>query len=308
MQAVAIVYGCYRLASELEDSRFPLKALTSLGATGETYYCADDKGQLVNVSYGEPCTSIGLEPYYMSCQLGYTLASIGSTTLGSMAASQMEMKPRPSFLSFSTASSSGEGGSSATAFDVPAGYENTTLLELFSLEGPGALSEYVQSEGPNAYLDRNPAYYDCLIGGTNILLAVIAVMMMGEGFSMAGQPANTFALGRQAAARVLTIINRVPKIDSFSESGAKPGSVVGNIEVRDVVFAYPSAPETTVCYGYNLSVAAGATVALCGPSGSGKSTIIQLLERFYDPSSGSITLDGADLRTLNVRWLRSQMG
>ena len=78
--------------------------------------------------------------------------------------------------------------------------------------------------------------------------------------------------------------------------------------MKDVVFAYPSSPDTLVCRGYNLSIAAGQTVALCGPSGSGKSTIIQLIERFYDPHSGSITLDGYDIKTLNVRWLRSQMG
>merc|ERR1719453_2617227 len=63
-----------------------------------------------------------------------------------------------------------------------------------------------------------------------------------------------------------------------------------------------------VCNGYNLSIKAGQTVALSGPSGGGKSTIISLIERFYDPQSGVITLDGIDIKTLNVRWLRSQLG
>jgi ATP-binding cassette subfamily B (MDR/TAP) protein 1 len=63
-----------------------------------------------------------------------------------------------------------------------------------------------------------------------------------------------------------------------------------------------------VCQGYSLRVPAGATVALCGPSGSGKSTIIQLIERFYDPLKGSVSLDGVDIKTLNVRWLRAQLG
>ena len=48
--------------------------------------------------------------------------------------------------------------------------------------------------------------------------------------------------------------------------------------------------------------------ALCGPSGSGKSTIIQLVERFYDPQSGSVMLDGVDIKTLNLKWLRQQIG
>ena len=63
-----------------------------------------------------------------------------------------------------------------------------------------------------------------------------------------------------------------------------------------------------MCTGYSLTIPAGQTVALCGPSGSGKSTIIGLIERFYDPQSGTVKLDGVDLKTLNVKWLRSQLG
>ncbi|EOD40092.1 putative ABC transporter, partial [Emiliania huxleyi CCMP1516] len=60
--------------------------------------------------------------------------------------------------------------------------------------------------------------------------------------------------------------------------------------------------------GYSLEIAAGQVVALCGPSGSGKSTIIGLLQRFYDPQAGTLMLDGVDIRTLNLRWLRQQIG
>ena len=59
---------------------------------------------------------------------------------------------------------------------------------------------------------------------------------------------------------------------------------------------------------FNLSVKAGTTVALVGTSGSGKSTAVQLLERFYDPVSGDIFLDGTRLQDLNVRWLRQRIG
>jgi len=75
-----------------------------------------------------------------------------------------------------------------------------------------------------------------------------------------------------------------------------------------VVFAYPSRREQLVCQGYNLTVEAGTTVALVGSSGSGKSTAVSLVERFYDPDSGVVRLDGVDLRELNVRWLRQQIG
>lgn len=57
-----------------------------------------------------------------------------------------------------------------------------------------------------------------------------------------------------------------------------------------------------------MTIKAGQTVALVGESGSGKSTVIQLLERFYDPDSGQVTLDGSDLRTLNPDWVRDQIG
>ena len=113
---------------------------------------------------------------------------------------------------------------------------------------------------------------------------------------------------RRACVEVLKTINRVPPIDSFSEKGAKLPAVRGDIEVRDVRFAYPSAPDHQICVDYNLSITAGQMVALVGPSGSGKSTIIALLERFYDPTAGAVLLDGVDLKTLNLKWLRQQMG
>jgi len=97
-------------------------------------------------------------------------------------------------------------------------------------------------------------------------------------------------------------------IDSSSDAGLKPEKVVGNISFENVTFAYPTRQEVNVFDGFNLEVQAGQTVALCGPSGGGKSTVVQLLERFYDPTSGSITLDGNKLSDLNVRWLRQQIG
>jgi len=63
-----------------------------------------------------------------------------------------------------------------------------------------------------------------------------------------------------------------------------------------------------VLQGFSLTINAGTTVALVGSSGSGKSTVIALIERFYDPAAGSVHLDGHDLRSLNLRWLRSNLG
>ena len=97
-------------------------------------------------------------------------------------------------------------------------------------------------------------------------------------------------------------------IDSSSPDGMKPRVVKGDIEFSNVSFKYPTRKDNLVFDGLSLNIEGGKTVALVGPSGSGKSTVVQLLERFYDPSAGSIRLDGTDLRELNVKWLRENIG
>ena len=98
------------------------------------------------------------------------------------------------------------------------------------------------------------------------------------------------------------------EIDSTSPDGLKPKEIKGAISVRDVNFTYPTRPNDPVLQGMSLEMSAGDTVAFVGRSGSGKSTIVSLIERFYDPLSGSILLDGVDLKDLNVSHLRSNIG
>ncbi len=78
--------------------------------------------------------------------------------------------------------------------------------------------------------------------------------------------------------------------------------------VNNVRFNYPSRPDVKVLKGLDLDVKPGQTLALVGPSGCGKSTVVSLLERFYDPQSGSLSLDGTNIQELNIRWLRNQIG
>ena len=78
----------------------------------------------------------------------------------------------------------------------------------------------------------------CSYAGTYILIAILPTMMAGEGLSMAGAPWEHIMSARQAAAEILAIVNRVPTIDSFSDAGQKLSSVSGQIEVKDVTFAY----------------------------------------------------------------------
>ncbi|KAF4314666.1 hypothetical protein G195_011655, partial [Phytophthora kernoviae 00238/432] len=81
-----------------------------------------------------------------------------------------------------------------------------------------------------------------------------------------------------------------------------------HIEALNINFTYPSRPDVKILNDYSVTIESGQTVAFVGTSGGGKSTLISLLERFYDPASGSILLDGRDIKTLNIKWLRSQIG
>jgi len=77
-----------------------------------------------------------------------------------------------------------------------------------------------------------------------------------------------------------------------------PRPVKGEIGFEGVTFRYPARPETSALDGIDLAVRPGETVALVGPSGAGKTTVIQLLQRFYDPQAGRVTIDGIDLRDM----------
>jgi ATP-binding cassette subfamily B (MDR/TAP) protein 1 len=84
--------------------------------------------------------------------------------------------------------------------------------------------------------------------------------------------------------------------------------VTHQLKFRNVTFSYPTRPGKLIMDGFNLSIRKGETLALVGPSGGGKSTTVSLVERFYDPNSGTVDFEGVDLKDLNVKWLRDQIG
>ncbi|TMW64333.1 hypothetical protein Poli38472_012955 [Pythium oligandrum] len=148
---------------------------------------------------------------------------------------------------------------------------------------------------------------NCYSGG-RVLTVLFSSIMGSMAMSQAGPSMQALASARTAAYDVFEVINRPSKIDPLSEEGVKLDKVNGSIQIENVSFAYPSRPDVRVCSNYSLRIEAGETVALVGPSGSGKSTMISLLERFYDPLSGHVKMDGVDVRELNVQWLRQQVG
>uniref|UniRef100_A0A8C7VH45 ATP-binding cassette sub-family B member 5 n=1 Tax=Oncorhynchus mykiss TaxID=8022 RepID=A0A8C7VH45_ONCMY len=133
---------------------------------------------------------------------------------------------------------------------------------------------------------------------------IFAAMNIGESASFAPD----FAKAKAAAGRILGLLEKKPEIDIYSEEGEKPTDFVGDIEFRGIHFAYPTRQNVRVLQGLNVSVGPGQTLALVGESGCGKSTSIQLLERFYSPAEGQVLVDGLDTKTLNLSWLRSQLG
>ncbi|OHX00550.1 multidrug resistance protein [Colletotrichum incanum] len=117
----------------------------------------------------------------------------------------------------------------------------------------------------------------------------------------------SFSRAATAASELFTLIDRVSSINPFSDSGVEPREVSGVIDIQGVSFSYPTRPDVRVLEDFSLQIPAGKVTALVGASGSGKSTIIGLLERWYDPLSGTIKLDGTNIRDLNLKWLRTNM-
>jgi len=109
-----------------------------------------------------------------------------------------------------------------------------------------------------------------------------------------------------ATRRVFEIIGRGPETRTRSEKAGP--ALRGNVEFRNVTFAYPARPEQLALDAFDLSVAQGEKIALVGPSGAGKSTVINLLLGFYEPLSGAIRFDGHGAEALSLPHLRKHIG
>ena len=112
--------------------------------------------------------------------------------------------------------------------------------------------------------------------------------------------------GQQAAKNLFQILDYEPSIDASSASGEK-ASITGAIRFDDVSFSYPTRDIRALAH-VSFTAPAGSTFAIVGTTGSGKSTVIQLLLRFYDVSEGAVYFDNTNIKDINIRHLRSQIG
>ena len=107
--------------------------------------------------------------------------------------------------------------------------------------------------------------------------------------------------------RIAELLNETPTIRAPASPRRLPAPVKGEIRFDNVSFHYPSRPDLPALDDFNLTVNPGETVALVGPSGAGKSTVFSMLLRFHDAQSGSVRIDGVDLRDLDPAHLREHI-
>uniref|UniRef100_K3WTD3 Uncharacterized protein n=1 Tax=Globisporangium ultimum (strain ATCC 200006 / CBS 805.95 / DAOM BR144) TaxID=431595 RepID=K3WTD3_GLOUD len=142
----------------------------------------------------------------------------------------------------------------------------------------------------------------------HVFTAFFAILTGTASLAQISPNISAVAEATGAALELYRILDTKSEIDASKDDGIIPESCEGAIEAIDINFTYPGRPDAQILKNYSVKIAAGETVAFVGSSGGGKSTLISLLERFYDPTSGTLLLDGRDVKTLNVKWLRSQIG
>ena len=139
--------------------------------------------------------------------------------------------------------------------------------------------------------------------GQFLLYAVFAAGALGALSEVWGE----LSLAAGAAERLSELLDEEPEIVTPENPDRLPERISGTITFDDVSFAYPARPDEMALKDISFAVEPGETVAIVGASGAGKSTLFSLLLRFYDPASGTIRLEGHDIRRLDPGDLRAQI-
>jgi ATP-binding cassette, subfamily B, bacterial len=146
-----------------------------------------------------------------------------------------------------------------------------------------------------------------MTGGELSAFVLYAVLLATSGASLS-EVWGDVQRAAGAAGRLLELLTEEPSIRTPATPAHLPTPIQGRIAFADVMFEYPARPGRSALSGFSLSIEPGETVALVGPSGGGKTTVLQLLLRFYDPSFGTVRLDGVDIATLDPTELRRCIG
>ncbi|KAK9922567.1 hypothetical protein M0R45_031028 [Rubus argutus] len=141
-----------------------------------------------------------------------------------------------------------------------------------------------------------------------VFMVFFALTISAVGVSESSGMAPDSNKAKDSTASIFKILDSKPKIDSSSDAGITLPSITGEIDLEHVSFKYPTRPDMHIFRDICLKIPSGKTVALVGESGSGKSTVIALIERFYDPDSGRVLLDGVEIQKFKLNWLRQQIG
>ncbi|HEV8033752.1 ABC transporter transmembrane domain-containing protein [Yoonia sp.] len=127
---------------------------------------------------------------------------------------------------------------------------------------------------------------------------MIYTIMVGGAVAALSEVWGELQRAAGATERLVELLTAEDTVQDPAEPKTLHQPVKGTLQFENVQFHYPSRPQVSALDGINLEIKAGETVALVGPSGAGKSTIIQMVQRFYDPQSGAVKIDGMDLRDL----------
>ncbi|KAF2136052.1 uncharacterized protein K452DRAFT_303071 [Aplosporella prunicola CBS 121167] len=144
-------------------------------------------------------------------------------------------------------------------------------------------------------------------GPGTIVTVLFSVVIASTSLTQISPYFTAFANAASAASALFDTIDRPSLVNPLGDNGTKPEQAIGNLEFSHVDFSYPTRPNVRVLKQFSLTFPAKKTTALVGASGSGKSTVVGLLERWYNPNGGTITLDGHRIECLNVNWLRTRM-
>jgi ATP-binding cassette, subfamily B, bacterial len=136
---------------------------------------------------------------------------------------------------------------------------------------------------------------------------VVYAVMVASAVGAISQVIGDLQRAAGATERLMELLQAQPRITAPAQPKPLPAPVQGKLSLHKVSFRYPSRPLQSALDELTLDIPAGSSLALVGPSGAGKSTVFELLLRFYDPASGSLQLDGIDLRELDPEQLRAQI-